>query len=457
MCERCLTESAAGRWVPGRGGHLPREPPQASPVPRLSLPDSSKPICLPYFDEELVPGTSLWVTGWGYTEEHGEWDSVGASAVPACDAGLAPGANAESPPAPLAGGDGPVGSLLARGCWGAPLSGHVWRRQAVGDPAAGGGETHRQRELQPGRLPRGGDREDAVRRPAPRQGGHLPGGGCLVQKEGVGWSAPLNEIAPFREEPSSWETAACRETGTRRAGGRGAPQPRLRRFVLRRGTAAGPCCTRAGTGRWWASSAGARAAGPPARPASTPASVPTSTGSTPSGGSVPYCRHRCSNTHSCSITQVSGGGGEGSGPPRRLCTEGNRTGGAQRHGRAGCGDGAAGLQAASPLSWLLKDVTLFSSWFWLPFKACNFFSLSLSLSPVGAVRPAGMGPSSPPKPPSLSLCAWLYSAPAAAGKWISSHGRRAVPPQPSLVGWDLVCQRPAKEAKSSSERRPPIP
>uniref|UniRef100_A0A663E4K1 Transmembrane serine protease 4 n=1 Tax=Aquila chrysaetos chrysaetos TaxID=223781 RepID=A0A663E4K1_AQUCH len=38
-----------------------------------------KPICLPYFDEELVPGTSLWVIGWGYTQEHGEWDSVEAS------------------------------------------------------------------------------------------------------------------------------------------------------------------------------------------------------------------------------------------------------------------------------------------------------------------------------------------------------------------------------------------
>uniref|UniRef100_A0A8B9M5K6 TMPS4 protease n=1 Tax=Accipiter nisus TaxID=211598 RepID=A0A8B9M5K6_9AVES len=31
-----------------------------------------KPICLPYFDEELVPGTSLWVIGWGYTQEHGK-------------------------------------------------------------------------------------------------------------------------------------------------------------------------------------------------------------------------------------------------------------------------------------------------------------------------------------------------------------------------------------------------
>uniref|UniRef100_U3JTS4 Transmembrane serine protease 4 n=1 Tax=Ficedula albicollis TaxID=59894 RepID=U3JTS4_FICAL len=34
--------------------------------------DSTKPICLPYFDEELVPGTPLWVIGWGYTEERGK-------------------------------------------------------------------------------------------------------------------------------------------------------------------------------------------------------------------------------------------------------------------------------------------------------------------------------------------------------------------------------------------------
>uniref|UniRef100_A0A8D0EJ15 Transmembrane serine protease 4 n=1 Tax=Strix occidentalis caurina TaxID=311401 RepID=A0A8D0EJ15_STROC len=37
--------------------------------------ETCKPICLPYFDEELVPGTSLWVLGWGYTQEHGEWVS----------------------------------------------------------------------------------------------------------------------------------------------------------------------------------------------------------------------------------------------------------------------------------------------------------------------------------------------------------------------------------------------
>uniref|UniRef100_A0A8C8EC22 Transmembrane serine protease 4 n=1 Tax=Otus sunia TaxID=257818 RepID=A0A8C8EC22_9STRI len=34
--------------------------------------ETCKPICLPYFDEELVPGTSLWVLGWGYTQEHGK-------------------------------------------------------------------------------------------------------------------------------------------------------------------------------------------------------------------------------------------------------------------------------------------------------------------------------------------------------------------------------------------------
>ncbi|XP_062450381.1 transmembrane protease serine 4 [Rhea pennata] len=37
----------------------------------LRLSACSKPVCLPYFDEELRPGASLWVTGWGYTREHG--------------------------------------------------------------------------------------------------------------------------------------------------------------------------------------------------------------------------------------------------------------------------------------------------------------------------------------------------------------------------------------------------
>uniref|UniRef100_A0A8C3JY99 Transmembrane serine protease 4 n=1 Tax=Calidris pygmaea TaxID=425635 RepID=A0A8C3JY99_9CHAR len=122
--------------------------------------DNRKPICLPYFDEELEPGTSLWVIGWGYTQEHGEWDSVGASRG--------------SPP-----------SIARRRRWGRwapcwpPLSGHVSRRQTVRDPAASGGATHRQQELQPGRIPRGGHREDAVCWPAPRRGGHLPGVGVV--------------------------------------------------------------------------------------------------------------------------------------------------------------------------------------------------------------------------------------------------------------------------------------
>ncbi|XP_016159354.1 PREDICTED: transmembrane protease serine 4 isoform X3 [Ficedula albicollis] len=79
--------------------------------------DSTKPICLPYFDEELVPGTPLWVIGWGYTEE-----------------------------------------------------------RAVRAPAAGRGGAHRREELQPGRLPRRCHRQDAVCWPAPGRRGHLPGG-----------------------------------------------------------------------------------------------------------------------------------------------------------------------------------------------------------------------------------------------------------------------------------------
>ncbi|XP_032304968.1 transmembrane protease serine 4 isoform X1 [Coturnix japonica] len=42
----------------------------------LHMSDSIKPICLPYFDENLEPGTPLWVIGWGYTQENGEWDIV---------------------------------------------------------------------------------------------------------------------------------------------------------------------------------------------------------------------------------------------------------------------------------------------------------------------------------------------------------------------------------------------
>uniref|UniRef100_A0A8C3Q124 Transmembrane serine protease 4 n=1 Tax=Chrysolophus pictus TaxID=9089 RepID=A0A8C3Q124_CHRPC len=38
----------------------------------LHISDSTKPICLPYFDEELEPGTPLWVIGWGYTQQNGK-------------------------------------------------------------------------------------------------------------------------------------------------------------------------------------------------------------------------------------------------------------------------------------------------------------------------------------------------------------------------------------------------
>ncbi|XP_057288032.1 transmembrane protease serine 4 [Pezoporus wallicus] len=42
----------------------------------LHVSDSSKAICLPYFDEELVPGTPLWVIGWGYTQKRGKLSEV---------------------------------------------------------------------------------------------------------------------------------------------------------------------------------------------------------------------------------------------------------------------------------------------------------------------------------------------------------------------------------------------
>ncbi|XP_021231548.1 transmembrane protease serine 4 isoform X1 [Numida meleagris] len=44
----------------------------------LQISDSTKPICLPYFDEELEPGTPLWVLGWGYTQQNGERDIAGS-------------------------------------------------------------------------------------------------------------------------------------------------------------------------------------------------------------------------------------------------------------------------------------------------------------------------------------------------------------------------------------------
>ncbi|MEJ1275238.1 transmembrane protease serine 4 [Cricetulus griseus] len=33
--------------------------------------DTVRPICLPFSDEELIPGTPLWVIGWGFTEQNG--------------------------------------------------------------------------------------------------------------------------------------------------------------------------------------------------------------------------------------------------------------------------------------------------------------------------------------------------------------------------------------------------
>uniref|UniRef100_A0A8D0EBJ5 Transmembrane serine protease 4 n=1 Tax=Salvator merianae TaxID=96440 RepID=A0A8D0EBJ5_SALMN len=42
----------------------------------LDVTESMKPICLPFFDEELVPGTLLWVTGWGYTSQNGKLSKV---------------------------------------------------------------------------------------------------------------------------------------------------------------------------------------------------------------------------------------------------------------------------------------------------------------------------------------------------------------------------------------------
>ncbi|KAM6173888.1 transmembrane protease serine 4 [Erethizon dorsatum] len=42
---------------------------------RLQLPltfsGTVRPICLPFFDEELAPATPLWVVGWGFTEQNG--------------------------------------------------------------------------------------------------------------------------------------------------------------------------------------------------------------------------------------------------------------------------------------------------------------------------------------------------------------------------------------------------
>ncbi|XP_075858665.1 transmembrane protease serine 4 isoform X2 [Microcebus murinus] len=37
----------------------------------LTFSDTIRPICLPFFDEELAPATPVWVIGWGLTEENG--------------------------------------------------------------------------------------------------------------------------------------------------------------------------------------------------------------------------------------------------------------------------------------------------------------------------------------------------------------------------------------------------
>lgn len=42
-----------------------------SPSFSLLLAGTVRPICLPFFDEELPPATPLWVIGWGFTEQDG--------------------------------------------------------------------------------------------------------------------------------------------------------------------------------------------------------------------------------------------------------------------------------------------------------------------------------------------------------------------------------------------------
>ncbi|XP_059125007.1 transmembrane protease serine 4 [Peromyscus eremicus] len=37
----------------------------------LTFSDTIRPICLPFYDEELIPATPLWVIGWGFTEQNG--------------------------------------------------------------------------------------------------------------------------------------------------------------------------------------------------------------------------------------------------------------------------------------------------------------------------------------------------------------------------------------------------
>uniref|UniRef100_A0A7M4DVI5 Transmembrane serine protease 4 n=1 Tax=Crocodylus porosus TaxID=8502 RepID=A0A7M4DVI5_CROPO len=42
----------------------------------LRLSGVVKPVCLPFFDEDLSPGTPVWVTGWGYTRRNGKLSPV---------------------------------------------------------------------------------------------------------------------------------------------------------------------------------------------------------------------------------------------------------------------------------------------------------------------------------------------------------------------------------------------
>lgn len=80
----------------------------------------------------------------------------------------------------------------------------------------------------------------------------------------------------------------------------------------------------------------------------------------------------------------------------------------------------APFSSAREPSQLLKVATLFVSWLPLPFKACSFFSPSLSSSSQSSETSRDRSLLSP----QASLPTHLaVLAPAVAGKWISSHGR----------------------------------
>ncbi|XP_014443404.1 transmembrane protease serine 4 isoform X1 [Tupaia chinensis] len=63
----------AAIFVPEPNTTYPKEKDIA--LVKLQLPllfsDTVRPICLPFFDEELAPATPLWVVGWGFTEQDG--------------------------------------------------------------------------------------------------------------------------------------------------------------------------------------------------------------------------------------------------------------------------------------------------------------------------------------------------------------------------------------------------